>query len=95
MNADGSHGQLKVGGTAGLDGALVVDKGPGAYVNGTTYDVVSANSVTGGFDSEQLPNPTALLSFSTNQSSTAFQVQANVAALATVAKNGVGASLAK
>jgi uncharacterized protein with beta-barrel porin domain len=95
VNADGSHGQLKVGGTAGLDGALVVDKGPGTYVNGTTYDVVSANSVTGGFDSQQLPAPTALVSFRTNQTSMAFQVQANVAALATVARNGVGASLAK
>jgi uncharacterized protein YhjY with autotransporter beta-barrel domain len=95
VNGDGSHGQLKVGGTAGLDGALVVDKGPGTYVNGTTYDVVSANSVTGGFDSQQLPVPTALVSFSTNQTPTAFQVQANVAALSTVARNGVGASLAR
>ena len=95
VNGDGSHGQLKVGGAAGLDGALVVDKGPGAYVNGTTYDVVSASSVTGGFISQQLPDSTALLSFSTNQTSTAFQVQANVAALSTVARNPVGAALAK
>ena len=95
VNADGSHGQLKVAGTAALDGALVVDKGPGSYVNGTTYDVVSASDVAGAFDSQLLPDPTALLNFSTTQTPTTFQVQANVAALSTVARNGVGASLAK
>ena len=95
VNGDGSSGQLKVNGTAGLNGALVVDKGPGVYVNGTTYDVVSANNVTGAFNSEQLPPSTALVSFSTNQAPTAFQVQANVASFTTVAPNGVSASLAK
>jgi outer membrane autotransporter protein len=72
----------------------VVDKGPGVYVNGASYDVVSALGVTGGFASEQLPAPTGTVSFGTNQTATAFQVRANVASFASVAGGGSSAGIA-
>jgi uncharacterized protein YhjY with autotransporter beta-barrel domain len=94
VSGDGTHGQLKVGGTAGLDGALVVDKGPGAYSDGATFDIVSANTVSGSFASEALPDPTALVSFSTNQLPAAFQVEASVASFTSVTNNSVGFAVA-
>ena len=93
VNGDGTYGQLKSTGNVGLNGDLVVIKGPGVYVDGITYDIVSASNVSGSFASETLPAPTALVSFSTNQLPAAFQVEASVASFASVTTNSVGLSV--
>jgi hypothetical protein len=90
VNGDGSHGQLRVNGTAGLTGELGVVKGANAFINGTTYDIVSANQVNGTFASQTLPAATPILSFSVNQLPEAVQVEASVNSFSSVATNEVG-----
>lgn len=91
---DGSHGRLDVRGVAALDGELVVERGAGAYTDGTTYDIITADSVGGAFDSESLPDPTALVSFTGTQLPDAYRVEASVKPFASVASNDVGNAVA-
>jgi outer membrane autotransporter protein len=87
VNGDGSHGQLKVNGTTTLDGALKVVRGPGAYVDGTTYDILTGDVVNGWFTSETLPEPTPLVSFVINSPRDHVEVEAQVNSFATVTNN--------
>jgi len=92
----GDHGTLRVtNGTAALAGSLSVNKGHGAYTNGTAYDVVEADQgLTGAFSDVALPVPSPLLHFSYEQLPNAAQVEANVASFATMATNPVGKAVA-
>ena len=89
VNGDGSHGQLKVNGTAELAGALNVIKGPGPYTNGTTYDIIEANTLNGLFSNVMLPTPTPLLSFEMNQLPNSVEIETSAKNFTTVAKNRV------
>jgi uncharacterized protein YhjY with autotransporter beta-barrel domain len=92
----GDHGMLLANnGTASLAGSLSVNKGHGAYINGTTYDVVEAtDGMSGTFSDVTLPTPSPLLHFSYEQTPDAAQVEANVASFTTMATNSVGRAVA-
>jgi uncharacterized protein YhjY with autotransporter beta-barrel domain len=89
VNGDGSHGQLKVNGTAGLAGDLKVIKGPGPYTNGTTYDIMEAGTLNGSFSNVMLPAPTPLLSFEMNQLPSSVEIETSAKNFTTIAKNRV------
>jgi uncharacterized protein YhjY with autotransporter beta-barrel domain len=95
LNGDASHGQLNVNGTAQLDGTLKVIRGPGAYINGTKYDVLLADTVNGWFSSEILPEPTRLLSFRVNSPRDHVEIEALVKSFTTVTKNPVHSKIAQ
>jgi outer membrane autotransporter protein len=87
VNGDGSHGQLKVNGTTTLDGALKVVRGSGAYVNGTTYNILTGDTVNGWFTSETLPDPTPMVSFHVNPPRDRVEIEAQVNSFTTVSNN--------
>jgi subtilase-type serine protease len=84
---DGSHGQLSVAGTATLGGALQILRGSSPYRNGTRYDVVTADTLTGWFSSIALPTSTPLVSFRVNAPRDHVEIEAIVQRFATVATN--------
>ncbi|MFT3783519.1 MAG: hypothetical protein QM790_16015 [Nibricoccus sp.] len=88
INTDGTSGRLNVIGTATLNGALVVARGPGLFTNSHTYDIITANALTGGFTAITLPESTELITFRSNQNAQRFQVAANVNSYTTVAASG-------
>ncbi len=63
VNGDGSFGQFKVNGTTELAGDLNVLKGPGPFLDGTTYDIIEANAVNDTFNNVTLPEPNNFVSF--------------------------------
>ena len=82
----GDCGQLLVAGGLGLDGTMTVVRGPGAYLDGATYEVLTADSLNGSFDSIMLPGSTPLLSFAlADGGSNSYRVTASTEAFATVA----------
>jgi uncharacterized protein with beta-barrel porin domain len=85
VEADGTNGRLEVGGTATLDGNLNVVKGAGYYLDGSEYEILSAGALAGAFASEQLPEPTPLLSFGVEQDPASLRVTASVQTLSSVA----------
>ena len=85
----GDSGQLKINGEAGLAGTLKVLKGPGAYVNGTKYDVLVADTTTDWFSDEIMPEPTALVSFRASGYPDRVEVEPLVKSFTSVASNGV------
>ena len=95
INGDGTHGQLVIDGDFGLDGTLEVTRGPWAFVDGTTFDIISADVLNDAFDLEILPLPTVLLSFQTHQFSDLLQVEALAESFTIVATNPVEMILAK
>ena len=84
----GDCGQLKINGEAGLAGTLKVIKGPGAYVNGTKYNVLVADTTTDWFSDEIMP-ATVLVSFRANGYDDRVEVESLVKSFATVANNRV------
>jgi outer membrane autotransporter protein len=95
VNGDGSHGQLRVNGTTTLDGALKVIKGPGPYVDGTTYDILTGDAVNGWFTSETLPAPTPLVSFLVNPPRDHVEIEAQVNSFTTVTNNSTHNKIAR
>jgi outer membrane autotransporter protein len=92
---DGEHDKLDVkGDSASLDGTLAVARGQGAYVNGTTYDIITATDITGTFSDIVLPEPTTILSFDVNQKPGVVEVEANVESFKTVASSRVEQAIA-
>jgi uncharacterized protein YhjY with autotransporter beta-barrel domain len=85
----GDTGQLKIKGEADLAGTLKVVKGPGAYVNGSKYDVLVADTTTDWFSDEIMPEPTTLVSFRANGYPDRVEVEPLVKSFTTVAKNRV------
>ena len=82
-------GLLSVNGTASLAGALTVVKGRGYFYNGSVYDIITGNSVTGAFSGVTLPQSTPLLSFSMLQGPTAVQVTTHARSFTTFASSPV------
>jgi outer membrane autotransporter protein len=66
-NPDGSCGQLNIGGAGGLDGTLAVKREEGLFREQVTYDIITANTLSGTFSEVLLPEPTLLLGFSMQQ----------------------------
>jgi len=83
----GDSGQLKINGEAGLAGTLKVARGPGAFVNGTKYNVLVADTTTDWFSDEIMPEPTALVSFQANGYPDHVEVEPVVKSFTTVANN--------
>jgi len=94
VNGDGSLGQFKVNGTTELAGNLNVLKGPGPYVDGTTYDIIEANAVNDAFSNVTLPDPNNFVSFEMNQFPTLIQIEVNVKDFTWLARNRVEWSVA-
>ncbi len=86
---NGGAGLLSVNGTASLAGALTVVKGRGYFYNGSVYDIITGNSVTGAFSGVTLPQSTPLLSFSMLQGPTAVQVTTHARSFTTFASNPI------
>ena len=84
---DGSHGRLAVAWTATLGGTLNVLREPGRYLNGTRYDVVTADAMTGWFADVHLPDPTPLVSFRLNAPRDRVEVEALVNSFTAAASN--------
>jgi uncharacterized protein YhjY with autotransporter beta-barrel domain len=100
VNGDKSCGMMDIEGNATLGGTLRVVKGPGAFVNGTTYNVMSAHGLNASsFSNEILPKPTPLLSFQVNGVSAdgneIYQVEALAPSFTTVATNRVERAIGK
>jgi len=89
VNGDGSFGQFKVNGTTELAGDLNVLKGPGPYIDDTTYDIIEANAVNDTFSNVTLPEPNNFVSFEMNQSPTLVQIEVNVKDFTWLARNKV------
>jgi uncharacterized protein with beta-barrel porin domain len=75
VNGDASFGQFKVNGTTQLGGDLNVLKGPGPFLNGTTYNIIEANAVNNTFGNVTLPAPNNFVSFGMNQFPTLTQIE--------------------
>lgn len=97
VNGDGSFGQFAVNGSTQLAGDLSVLKGPGIYLNGTTYEIVetTGGTVSGSFDSVSLPASKPLLSFALNQSSNVVELEVIAPKVTTVATNPVEYAMAE
>jgi uncharacterized protein with beta-barrel porin domain len=89
VNGDGGFGQLKVNGATELAGDLSVQKGPGPYKNGTTYNIIEADAVSNAFSNVMLPPPNNFVSFEMNQSPTFVQIEAYVKDFTWLATNRV------
>jgi len=84
--ADGSAGQLKIGGTGALDGTLAVEREQGLYRQ-ATYDVVMAEALSGSFADVSLPESSLLLEFAVEQTADRVQVSVTPHSYASVASN--------
>jgi outer membrane autotransporter protein len=94
---DGSHGQFRIGGVAQLGGRMSVSRGPGAYVDGTMYDVLLADggiAAGSAFESIELPDPTRLLAFSAQQLPDSLRIEIDVKSFTTVATTANELSIA-
>jgi outer membrane autotransporter protein len=89
VKGDGSFGQFKVNGTTGLAGDLSVLKGPGPFLDGTTYNIIEANAVNDAFSKVMLPSPNHFVSFEMNQFPTLVQIEVNVKDFTWLARNRV------
>jgi outer membrane autotransporter protein len=86
---DGSHGQLKIVGTGGLDGTLAVERQQGLYRKHMTYDIITADALNGSFGEVDLPDSTSLLKFSMQQTQDRVQVSVTPQSYTSVASNKV------
>jgi uncharacterized protein YhjY with autotransporter beta-barrel domain len=94
VHGDGSAGQFQVDGTATLDGDLLVTPGEQAFVDGTRFDVLTADAFEGDFVEVILPESKPLLSFELNRSPTAFEIAAFVEPFRSVATDPLETSIA-
>ena len=91
----GSNGLLRVNGDLGRNGTMTVVRGPGAYLDGTTYEVLTADSLSGDFTDIVLPKATPLLSFELNEiDQNSYVVTARTEDFATVASNRIDRRIA-
>ncbi len=88
LNGDGSGGSLKVSGMASLDGSLKLNYGPGPFIDGTTYNIMTANTVQNRFSQEILP-PSSLLSFTPTYLPQSVELVANAQSFTTVAASSL------
>jgi outer membrane autotransporter protein len=102
VNGNGSSGLLQIvdndqsgTSTLNLDGTMKVIRGPGAYIDGRTYDVALANTINDTFGDVILPAPTPLLSFNMNQQSDRIQVETSAKSFTTVARNRLQGTIAQ
>jgi uncharacterized protein YhjY with autotransporter beta-barrel domain len=87
--SDGNNGQFLINGTASLDGQMKVVRGNGAYLDGTTFEVLNAaNGIEQGtdFNAIELPAEHRLLAFSLSRFDNQLQVTANVNPFTSVAE---------
>ncbi len=88
-NPDGSCGQLNIGGAGGLDGTLAVEREDGLFREQVSYDIITANTLSGTFSEVLLPEPAPLLEFSMEQTSDRVRISATPRSYASVASNEV------
>jgi uncharacterized protein with beta-barrel porin domain len=90
---DGRHDQVQVnGGSASLDGTLLVMRGQGPYINGTRYNIIEVTGtqgISGAFSNFLLPEPKPLLRFGVNQLPNIVEVEVYAQKYTTVATNRV------
>ena len=90
---DGRHDQVQVnGGSASLDGTLLVMREQGPYINGTRYNIIEVTGtqgISGAFSNFLLPEPKPLLRFGVNQLPNIVEVEVYAQKYTTVATNRV------
>jgi hypothetical protein len=86
VEPDGTNGRLDVAGAATLAGALSVVKGEGYYANGIEFPLVTAGLLDGAFASEDLPEPTPLLSFEVEQDEQSLSVTTSVQSFSSISE---------
>lgn len=94
INPDGSENKLNIEtGSTSLDGDLHVVRSPGVFLDGDSFDIITAPSIggaiSGEFASESLPEATPLLSFSVAQKPNEVEVVAAAKPFGSVAENRV------
>jgi uncharacterized protein YhjY with autotransporter beta-barrel domain len=94
VDGDGKCGTLKVDGVASLDGAVEVRRGPGAYIDGTTFTVLYADAIIGNLE-ERVPAATPLLSFELNREPDNIDVKVSTQRFETVATSPVEWAIAE
>ncbi|MFZ7127524.1 MAG: autotransporter domain-containing protein [Desulfobacterales bacterium] len=94
IRGDGGHGRLSVSGAAVLDGALTVSKDGGFFVNGTTYDIITAGTVENAFDDVALPDFKPLLRFELKQMADRVRIGARTKPFASLASDPVQRAVA-
>ncbi|WP_341888332.1 autotransporter outer membrane beta-barrel domain-containing protein [Variovorax sp. YR752] len=90
VRGDGTHGRFHVRGQASLAGRMTVVDARDAFVDGTTYDVLTADGgIRAGtaFAAIELPQPTRLLSFDAQQLRDRVRITADVQSYTSVAKD--------
>jgi uncharacterized protein with beta-barrel porin domain len=97
INGNGSFDQLRVMGTATLGSTLEVLRGPGPYLNGTTFNIIEATTLQNRF-SQEILSYAPLLTFSTNyfydpNQPNLVQIIANAKSFTWVATNRVELTL--
>lgn len=86
----GACGKLIVDGSLGLDGTMTVVRGPGAYLDGATYEVLTAGTLSGAFASLLLPGSTPLLRFDvSDMGKNSYLVTASTQNFASVAETRI------
>ena len=95
VHGNGSCGKLQLEGTGTVNGTMTVDRGQGAFVNGSTYDVVMAQELVGEFDEVLLPDPTPLLTFDYSRYDVGYLITASTESFTTVAENGIENTIAE
>lgn len=89
---DGSNGRFATEGVATLGGELRIVQGGGLYRQGMAFDVLTAaDGIAAGssFSDIDLPAPTALVSFQSQQMADRLRISTDVRSIASVAGNGV------
>lgn len=98
VHGDGTHGQFRIGGLAQLAGGFTLQRGNGAFRDGTTYDVLFAEggiAAGSAFERIELPDATRLLGFSMQQLADSIRIRAGVQSFTTVAMSANQGSLAR
>jgi outer membrane autotransporter protein len=94
IHGDGRHGRLSVDGACALDGALTVTKGTGLFVNGTTYDIITASAMEDAFASVTLPELKPLVRFTLQQLPDRVRIGPRTLPFVTMASDPVQMALA-
>jgi uncharacterized protein YhjY with autotransporter beta-barrel domain len=94
VNGDGTCGTVEVAGSAELAGAFATKRGRGAYVDGTTFTVLSADSLRGAFREDTMSG-TALLGFEPIYNEKSVQLEVDARSFTAVASNEIETAIAR
>jgi len=83
--SDGTSGKFEIIGSGELAGGLQVGKQDDFYSRAMTYDIITADTLTGEFNAVNIPESTSLLIFSMQQTPESIQISATPQSFGSVA----------